>query len=567
MSTKHFYRWSFLLAVFFAGFVSCTKNREARPHAVIILSDSSLAVSGEQGQYTVRIVTNTSLKVQTNVEWIKVPDSVVSDKQDTQFTFYVAVNEGKTERNGVITLEGPNGLQSALRILQKRASGKSLFVKEDGDNNNQGLSWNNATSLENALTHAVNGATIHIAAGIYTPAHAISGGDPADEGDKTFHIDKNLTIIGGYPKDATEGAGSDPDKYRTVLSGENTAYHVITISAPVSDSGENVILEGLTITKGHSEKSNSTSIMIDGEKFVRNTGGGILIGGSHVTMEACRVIENEGFNGGGIYATRGATLELKQCQVNNNMAGSHTGGIYIRSGSKATMYDTEVKSNVSTSVGAGVFCYDDTEVDIYNSVISENESGNYGGGVYVRGNSTCNLINVVIAGNKAGGSGGGIFVYANSNLNVVSSTIVENSTDGKSGGLFLRNGENIAHIVNSIISGNKQQDNDADVAVNTDSHPDPMISASVIGDFIFDTSWEQMIGVSFDFTTMMERLDDGTYLPTEGDYPVRKLGLSAVRLADIGKDLGLPETEEDILSQDISHHSRQGLSIMGAVIE
>ena len=74
--------------------------------------------------------------------------------------------------------------------------GPHIFVKVDGEATNDGSSWAQATTLTTALELMEEGDEIHIAAGTYVPSKMLTGGDK--EGDTTFEINKNVTLIGGY---------------------------------------------------------------------------------------------------------------------------------------------------------------------------------------------------------------------------------------------------------------------------------------------------------------------------------------------------------------------------------
>lgn len=98
----------------------------------------------------------------------------------------------------------------------------SYFVSKSGSLTGNGLSWESSITLEKALSLAVSKDTIHIAAGIYKPTKCVTGGDENDARDKTFEIGQNITLIGGYPADATTGAKANPDLYFTILDGSNS---------------------------------------------------------------------------------------------------------------------------------------------------------------------------------------------------------------------------------------------------------------------------------------------------------------------------------------------------------
>src|SRR5699024_5931236 len=122
----------------------------------------------------------------------------------------------------------------------------------------EGHSWMEACGLDSALKEVKSGDTIFIAEGTYLPENVLAGAEgDNDDNDKTFEVSENVTIIGGYPSNAVMGAVANPNQYKTILSGDDIYYHVVTITAP-EESGKQVYIEGVTITKGKTATSSST---------------------------------------------------------------------------------------------------------------------------------------------------------------------------------------------------------------------------------------------------------------------------------------------------------------------
>jgi len=567
MKMQKVYSWVLWITVLLNfTLVSCKKEASQAQHkGVVMLSDSTISIDGDKGSYIINVVANEILKIESDVDWINFSDTAaVGEKQWGKFSFSVTVNEDKGDRTGLITFSTANGERATLKVIQASIGEDNIYVKEDGSNGeNAGFSWENATTLENALRHAVEGVTIHIAAGTYIPSKTVTDGDPSDDADKTFEINNSITIIGGYPKNATdEGLEPNPEQNSTILSGENRSYHVVTISAPSSNRDEKVALKGLTITGGNGIPA-SGYVSIEGARFNRNQGGGVIIAHeSNVELVNCQIINNKANDAGGMYMTQSSTLKMVNCKVNNNTADRHAGGMYVRTSAKVLMIDCEIKSNVANNNTGGIYVYSNSNLSIYNTVIADNQCSIYGGGLYVRGNSVCNLVNVIISDNASGNDGGGIFQYDDSKLNVISSTIVNNSASDRCGGIYLRSGQNIATIINSIISGNEQADKDEVGAADSDQ--EMVFESSVIADKVYDNNGTQMADVDFTFSTMMQDLGGGIYAPAGNSNPAESYGLSVGDLINIGSALD-PSVSEEVMSGDLHYNARNN-TIMGAVV-
>ena len=92
---------------------------------------------------------------------------------------------------------------------------RAWYIKADASADAKGLTWESATTLDNALKTALPGSVLHLAAGTYKSNIAqkyMSGTDdaavelPAQDEFKSFLIDKNISLIGGYPANAATGA-------------------------------------------------------------------------------------------------------------------------------------------------------------------------------------------------------------------------------------------------------------------------------------------------------------------------------------------------------------------------
>jgi hypothetical protein len=154
-----------------------------------------------------------------------------------------------------------------------------------------------------------------------------------------------------------------------------------------------------------------------------DNGGGIYNDHATLTLDGCRVIENQAGFGAGIFsdAVLGkATLNLHNSTVSGNTATFSSGGIHNAGFGEGVAVLEIVNSTIdgNTAPGDGGGIYNDGEsgiatLQITNSTLSGNSVNGLGGGVYndgfAEGNVTLTISNSTLSGNSAGGQGGGIY--------------------------------------------------------------------------------------------------------------------------------------------------------------
>ena len=92
------------------------------------------------------------------------------------------------------------------------ADAEIIYVNSTATGMDNGTSWENAyTDLQDALMNADQGDSILVAAGTYLPGTASNA---------TFLIDKNLTLLGGFPAAGGTLEERDPAAHETILSGD-----------------------------------------------------------------------------------------------------------------------------------------------------------------------------------------------------------------------------------------------------------------------------------------------------------------------------------------------------------
>ncbi len=537
---------------------ACKKDTESYAPKMVLGSADSISVPHQKSQKSLVFVSNVAWNAKTNVDWIVLQNTSGSKGLDSIY-FAVEANPEKERKGKIIITTERGDISQEVTIIQETGLSNNFFVKKDASG--KGHQWAEATSLSKALEKAASGDTIFVAAGTYKPNEVITKGDPASDGDKTFEISKNITIIGGFPEDAVVGAVSDPATFKTVFSGSlnngNVAYHVVSVSAPVVKD-QKVTFSGLTITGG--KAVGSGSIVINGATFYRNNGGGVSIGHSRVHFKQCKIIDNEGAHGAGAMFVYGGEVTIENSQVNNNTAGGNGGAIWAYSGSNISIYNSRLNDNYSKGTAGAIYIYPDGELFMYNSKVINNKGESYGAGVYLR-ESKGALINCLITKNSSSSDngGGGLLLYGGSEVKVVSTTISENDIKGPGGGIYRQSGDNQLSIYNSIISGNKQQGS-KDVAAAA-GQPTTKIQSSVIGMTVYNSSGA-VLGDNFDATKMLNNV----YLPIGSSNPALQNGMNAQMLLSLNEDLE-PPLNKKYITTDLNGSSRSGKNIMGALVE
>ena len=278
-----------------------------------------------------------------------------------------------------------------------------IYVNQTATGNNDGTSWTDAfTSLQDALNVSYDDAKIWIASGIYKPHTSIR--------ETAFVIDRaNVKIYGGFAGNENHTwervrgtnetiLSGDLNNNDTVLADYATAYfdttrsenskHIIT----VTNLGENLLLDGLTISDTH------------------NNGSATERGGA--------IIKDKSI----------LNLTIKNCIVKNNVSRNDNAGLLAE-------FDL---NNLTGAVG---------ELRIENSQFINNMS-RWASGIYcfVRPNTRANItiVNSLFSGNEAADLTGSILGLSGSvawfrnlgnsgsnlTLNFINNTVVHNKDTG-----------------------------------------------------------------------------------------------------------------------------------------
>ena len=291
--------------------------------------------------------------------------------------------------------------------------------------------------------------------------------DAATSQDGETTVDKKkVEIVGGTITGSTDSGVTIQNAGQT-----NVLLKDLTIEDNTGKKGggvhiensQNVTIEGCTI-QGNKTTEVGNSDTAQGHTASTGAGGGVYISNSGVTIKDSTIKNNTGTRGGGVYVEKGSTVEVKNSNIDNNIA-------------------TEIPSDSPTSnngLGGGIYSYDST-LTVTGGTISGNEAkgsvalirynengelsysglGNGGGGICAVGKeSDVTLDGVTVTGNKATsnnsahlGAGGGIEAQGGS-LTVKNSTISNNEARGNGGGIHSAEG-NVLDVSDSTVQGNK----------------------------------------------------------------------------------------------------------------
>ncbi len=519
----------------------------------ITVSPLADEIGYEGGDVAFTVAASGAWAISALPEWI-----TEKEKSETAVTFTVAQNTAE-QRSATVTFSLVDYPMVTKEVAITQAVydppiiETGVFVKATGEATNDGSSWEKATTLVKALEIAEEGDEIHIGAGTYVPTKKLTGGSA--ERDITFEINKNVTLIGGYPADASKGAVADKSN-KTILSGNNQYYHTVTITAPAKD-GEKVILKNITIKEGKAGDENAGLVEVNGIEFQRLYGGGLSIGGSVVDFIDCEVSDNgsERYAAGG-YIHNGAIVTFIDSDILRNVSQLNCGGLWPE---RATLYliGCTLSDNNAGGKGVGGALYNhsaktgQSKLYVYNCTISggKDKDGTTGG-IYTREGSYLQVVNTTFFNNQTA-----INVYGTADrttvADIISCTIYNN--DGTTAAVTTTANTTLK-IYNSIISGNIG--NNVSFSANTAT-----FSYSVNGGSVLDASGATVSGQTFD-PSKMTAVNGAFAIPA--DSPAATYGMSSSLLQNLSSSF-TPPIDNDIILKDQLGNSREGKTAMGAV--
>ena len=227
------------------------------------------------------------------------------------------------------------------------------------------------------------------------------------------------------------------------ISGNNTSRVFFL------NTGANLTINGLTITKGNGTGTASPSL--------NGFGGGILNSDGKLTLTNSTVSGNMAFlDGGGIYNPN-SPMTLMNSTVSGNVAASSGGGIANRGNinTMLTLTNSTVSGNTASNGGGGISNIG--TLTLMNSTVSGN-TANSGGGIY-NPNGTTTLTNSTVSSNTASRNGGGIdnsYAGSPTTLTLFNSTVSSNWAR-LNGGIYNTPGSTL-NLTSVTVTQNKSTD-------------------------------------------------------------------------------------------------------------
>ena len=266
------------------------------------------------------------------------------------------------------------------------AQGKTYHVKADSEitaSGGDGLSWENAITLTEALSRAKAGDEIWVKGYEDITGHiykAPKGG---------FVLPSGVAMYGGFAgnetikNDLPTGRHKYQMKYQTALVGdiktndqasqqliiypENTtrtdnATHVLTLQMGVTQDNTNdgnkpTIVSGFLIAAGNAKGENTSANGRGGGIYVVNKSNDNNAGSRYFRISQCNLANNYGMCGGAIYVDNSCTNQLSAisyCSIFNNVAGkrgsseNEGGGMWIDG--TATVYNCNINNNTNGGI-------------------------------------------------------------------------------------------------------------------------------------------------------------------------------------------------------------------------
>lgn len=302
------------------------------------------------------------------------------------------------------------------------AQGSKIYhVTAEAKDGSDGLSWENAITLKNALSQAKAGDEIWVKGYEDITGHIYKA---PKEG---FVLPSGVAMYGGFAGDETiknglpTGRHKYQMKYQTALVGdintndkasqqliiypENTtrndnATHVLTLQMGVTQDNTNdgnkpTIVSGFLIAAGNAKGENTSANGRGGGIYVINNSNDNNAGSRYFRISQCNFANNYGMRGGAIYVDNSCTNQqsaISYCSFFNNVAGkrgtseNEGGGMWIDG--TATIYNCNINnntnggirlSNTSKIVNCSVIANTVSAVDLTTAGAS---GSNGGGAVY-----------------------------------------------------------------------------------------------------------------------------------------------------------------------------------------
>jgi|GEM_PF-3811993 len=220
-------------------------------------------------------------------------------------------------------------------------------------------------------------------------------------------------------------------------------------------------------------------------------GGGILLGGTTLTLDGVYLAKNSASSSGGGITNDGGTLTIVNSTITSNsvsaVGSGQGGGVSVTTGGHVTIGDSFIGNNSVTAsspntvgaIGGGIAAEATTvsnSVLVSDSTIWDNTVvGNpRGAGMSITA-GVASIIGSTVAGNQAtGGSGGGLYVASSGSKARLGADILERNTASTgpncgttSGGIVSNLGYNVSDDASCALGGTSKVATDAQIGLGT----------------------------------------------------------------------------------------------------
>jgi len=294
------------------------------------------------------------------------------------------------------------------------AAGIVLYANPEAKTSGSCDTWENACTLQYALSLASSGDEIWVMQGTHLPT---TGTDRTI----TFQLKDSVALYGGFTGTEKVLEDRNPVTYPTILSGDigvsgksDNSYHVVK-------GAYNATLDGFTITGGNADGTasaynqdggglfnNSEGLLLSNVIFSKNfagsdillgAGGGMYSASSSPTLTNVTFSQNSALGeGGGMYTWLGSPT-LTKVTFNENSASSNGGGLYVSS-SPSAVFLTNITFSGNSAVHGGGMINSGSNLYLYNVTLNGNTASGKGGGFY-NYQSSLHVYNTIFWGNTA----------------------------------------------------------------------------------------------------------------------------------------------------------------------
>jgi hypothetical protein len=311
------------------------------------------------------------------------------------------------------------------------------YVNANATGANNGTSWADAYTDLHSATYNTTSGEIWVAQGTYVPSKTFTNNIPGNNSLKTFRVQFNVQVYGGFNGTETALNQRDWKNNPTIISGDVggglKAYNIVRFDG----NNNTTVLDGFIIQDG---RANGTSELYGGAVFAFN---------ASPTIRNCKFLNNNAQqHGGAVYISGGATPQVLNCEFKNNTTTQYDGGaLYINGATSAIVANCLFNGNIAARYAGAVVIQNTNTSQVNNCTFVRNQRGTGGTGRALflsasAGSPVMSVNNCIFYGNLPTGGD-------DVNRNGASSYTVNNtySNDGNAG--FTNSG-----TLTNILSGN-----------------------------------------------------------------------------------------------------------------